>query len=385
MNSPHANLLFLFVIILLGLAISYFINNRPYTESMTNRDITFTSDTGSFARLTTNSNGIGVITFINTYGKESVYIYDVKNDNINYIKTSTYIGLHGGKAVLIEGSEVYMLEIFSPTGKLIVSLTSDQLINATKYKTKTTNNTTNSNYDNYNHYSKTSLPSVFYGSNGGTARVIQSGGSATIVITNKNGSTEIYYINNKGILNDDPTIHKYYGPNGTSAKIVTDNNGKKQVVITAPNGRSITYTDENMLDSEYTDDSFKNYNDDAIPLTTRTPTSSSLSASLYNLGSSNKTDYSSYLPPGISKSMIPPGQENLYILKSEVVPPVCPTCPEPIVKCPNNIDANKIPPCPPCARCPEPAFDCKKVPNYNAFNPDYMPVPALADFSGFGM
>ena len=33
------------------------------------------------------------------------------------------------------------------------------------------------------------------------------------------------------------------------------------------------------------------------------------------------------------------------------------------------------PPCPPCARCPEPAFDCKKVPNYNAFNQSFMPVP----------
>jgi hypothetical protein len=45
----------------------------------------------------------------------------------------------------------------------------------------------------------------------------------------------------------------------------------------------------------------------------------------------------------------------------------------------------KCPPCPPCARCPEPAFDCKKVPNYSAFNQNYMPVPVLNDFSTFGM
>jgi hypothetical protein len=25
------------------------------------------------------------------------------------------------------------------------------------------------------------------------------------------------------------------------------------------------------------------------------------------------------------------------------------------------------------------------VPNYNAFNPSYMPVPVLTDFSNFGM
>ena len=72
-------------------------------------------------------------------------------------------------------------------------------------------------------------------------------------------------------------------------------------------------------------------------------------------------------------------------MKSQVVPPVCPKCPDPIVQCPDKVDTNKIPPCPPCQRCPEPAFDCKKVPNYNAFNQDYMPVPVLSDFSTFGM
>ena len=31
---------------------------------------------------------------------------------------------------------------------------------------------------------------------------------------------------------------------------------------------------------------------------------------------------------GITKDEIPPGQEHLYILKSQVVPPVCPKCPD---------------------------------------------------------
>jgi hypothetical protein len=45
-----------------------------------------------------------------------------------------------------------------------------------------------------------------------------------------------------------------------------------------------------------------------------------------------------------------------------------------------------VPPCPPCERCPEPSFDCKRVPNYNsaAIN-QYLPQPMLADFSQFGM
>lgn len=88
----------------------------------------------------------------------------------------------------------------------------------------------------------------------------------------------------------------------------------------------------------------------------------------------------SALPEGISKSDIPPGEEDKYILKSEIVPPVCPKCPDINV---DNIN-KKCPPCPACARCPESSFECKKVPNYNASN-DTNPRPILTDFSQFGM
>ena len=53
-----------------------------------------------------------------------------------------------------------------------------------------------------------------------------------------------------------------------------------------------------------------------------------------------------------------------YILKSEVVPPVCPKCPD-SRSCPRQ---KACPPCPPPARCPESAFECKKVPSHNAMN-----------------
>ena len=93
---------------------------------------------------------------------------------------------------------------------------------------------------------------------------------------------------------------------------------------------------------------------------------------------------------GIRANQILRGNEDLYILKSEVVPPVCPACPAP--KCNNNNNNNnaagsdsKCPPCPPCARCPEPAFECKKVPNYGRTNDDTMPYPVLNSFSQFGL
>ena len=66
-----------------------------------------------------------------------------------------------------------------------------------------------------------------------------------------------------------------------------------------------------------------------------------------------------------------------YILKSEVVPPVCPdsrTCPR----------QKPCHPCAPCARCPEPAFECKKVPNYRAASvSNVLPLPRLNSFAAF--
>jgi hypothetical protein len=100
--------------------------------------------------------------------------------------------------------------------------------------------------------------------------------------------------------------------------------------------------------------------------------------------SNTTTDANSNSPLGIPKSEIPDGQEDLYILKSQVVPPVCPACPPVIERCKNEKD--KCPPCRPCGRCPEPDFECKKVPNYsNAQQNNYLPRPVLSDFSQFGM
>ena len=84
---------------------------------------------------------------------------------------------------------------------------------------------------------------------------------------------------------------------------------------------------------------------------------------------------------GIPRNQIPNGDENLYILKSEIVPPVCPACPT-VTNCPSQ---KKCQPCPPCGRCPEPAFECKKVPNYKSISPSYLPKPILSDFSEFGL
>ena len=83
---------------------------------------------------------------------------------------------------------------------------------------------------------------------------------------------------------------------------------------------------------------------------------------------------------GIPRNQIPNGDQDLYILKSQVVPPVCPKCPE-ATSCPRT---KKCAPCPPCGRCPEPAFECKKVPNYNvAPVSNELPRPMLNSFADF--
>ena len=82
----------------------------------------------------------------------------------------------------------------------------------------------------------------------------------------------------------------------------------------------------------------------------------------------------------IPKNQIPPGDEDLYILKSQIVPPVCPKCPD-VKQCDKEKDC---PPCPAPQRCPDRPFECKMVPKYS--DPrvsSHLPRPVLNDFSTF--
>ena len=103
-------------------------------------------------------------------------------------------------------------------------------------------------------------------------------------------------------------------------------------------------------------------------------------------GFESDTGARSALPKGITRRDIPSGDEDLYILKSQVVPPVCPKCPD--IKNDCKASSKECPPCPPCARCPESSFTCKKVPNYSASSvggvlPQQMPMPMLNSFATF--
>ena len=292
-------------------------------------------------------------------------------------------------------------------------------------------------YDNYNHYSGSSTQlangTTFYGKNGGYVvvgsnqdgsqglQVVLAGGNRPISFsaTSQSGSqqsqpappqsqpappqSQPMPASNNSWNYSGNSNSTFYGPNGASATVTTGANGQQSIQVQTASG-TFDYTsgagqpDSSAQSSADSITSTQYYGSTGTPVelsnyslayqgTGGTGGSmSSMSApsamsSMAAMSSSSPYDYSSSLPQGIPASQIPRGQEDMYILKSEIVPPVCPACPS-SAACPRQ---EKCPPCPACARCPEPAFECKKVPNYSAINNDYLPSPVLNDFSSFGM
>ena len=277
------------------------------------------------------------------------------------------------------------------------------------------NNKGKRHYDNYNHYSKMVSPltngQIFHGPNGGTIKVItNSDGSQSLQITTANGGTPVTYTNQKpsstgkeGYTNyygQNGTATVFYGPNGSTATVINGNNGQDAISVNTSTG-TVVYT----LDTSYNPPGYNppgynpvgtagyynppGYNPPGYNPPGYNPAGT---GPVYNPPGYNPPGYNppgynppgynpwaSALPPGIPRNLIPPGQEDLYILKSEVVPPVCPAC--------NNNATQKAecPACKPCGRCELPPFECKKVPNYSALSDEYQPVPVLNDFSSFGM
>ena len=271
----------------------------------------------------------------------------------------------------------------------------------------------NQNYDNYNHFSGSSSSLIngnsFYGPNGGSVVVnTQSDGTTILKVILQSGEASIVY---KSYNSDShANVQRFYGPDGGVATVINykgykaikiktskadyifissntqnnnnNNNNNNQIKNNYTKYNNTPNTYYGSTGDIYSASSFANnaYTGPDIPTTNNQP--NNILSSLFN--NNSEGIYNSSLPQGIPRSQIVPGQEDLYILKSEIVPPVCPACPAyPINNAPNKQE--KCPPCPACARCPEPSFECKKVPNYNAVNNQYLPIPVISDFSSFGM
>ena len=270
----------------------------------------------------------------------------------------------------------------------------------------------------------------FTGPNGNNAQIISVNGDYEIIVTDLSGNQTTYNFN---MPNTSPLYDTtFYGQNGGTAQIISGPNGSNLIEFTNQNGQITIFSPNNNYPptfypptsypptnypptsyppTSYPPTSFPstsyppiNYPPTSYPPTSYPPTSypptsyppttysspySSYSeeyTSPYTQTSSPYTqsspstsyDYSNSLPPGIPMSQIPPGQEDLYILKSEIVPPVCPA-PVPAIQS----STEQCAPCPPCARCPQPNFECKKVPNYSSSNND-LPSASMSPYSTFG-
>ena len=242
-------------------------------------------------------------------------------------------------------------------------------------------------FDNYNHFAKTVSPlktgQVFHSPSGGTITVSTNGdGSQSLLISKMKEEIPVLYTNQKPSSTNTENYSNYntnnsnqstifYGPSGSTATVVMGNNGQEAIAVNTSSGLTTYILDSN---SSIINTPTANYT------TTSNDSTTPVNYSLPNYNPSQQNPWMSSLPPGIPFKQIAPGEEDLYILKSEIVPPVCPVC--------NISQAQNLqtcPPCKPCGRCELPPFECKKVPNYSALSNEFQPVPVLNDFSGFGM
>ena len=272
-------------------------------------------------------------------------------------------------------------------------------------------------YENYNHYYGTSVATKYYGPNGQLV-VINSPSSITVI--NASGKSVEYNSPTSSTSTNIEAV-KFIGPNGESAAFISGSGGEKAIKITYSNGSSVIYGENPTVDAvnpteyygstgnpipnnsayayvspNYTNDQYDNQQNQYDQYNQQNQYDQYNQQNQYDqYNEQNQYDqyneqnqqnqqqpynYSSSLPTGIPKSQILPGQEDLYILKTQVVPPVCPACNPVVVYKDKECQA-----CPACARCPEPSFECKKVPNYNAVNNEYLPTPVLTSFASFGM
>jgi len=410
--------LFLFLILLLGLVLCSFLGGNCGREGFSgNFSGTFNIDNSMMS-----SSGASTASG-NSYDNYNHYT----GSYTQLTPGATYYGQNGTTAVVItnsDGSQSLQITlpgsstpvIFSPNQQSTSPSTSTTTTSPSSSTTSTTVSTdaSSSTVESYtNYYGYYGNATKYYGPNGATATVItaNNGQQAIRVST----STGVYYYNVSGSqdttntstqyygstgypIQQAPYSTSYYGPYGGSAGAATGPYGNTAYYAQGPGGTTVAGTTTTAQTTPYysTNQYYGPYGGSAGSATgpygntayyaqgpggtTVAGTTTGSTPSTSTTSTSN-TDYSSSLPPGIPASQIPPGQEDLYILKSEVVPPVCPACPT-SASCPRQ---EQCPPCPACARCPEPSFECKKVPNYSAINNEYLPAPVLNDFSTFGM
>ena len=432
--------LFLLLILILGLFLCSFLGGNCGKESFTSTTTSTNLVTGTTY---TDSNGNSITVVSGNNGAQNLQLIQV-GQSTPIILTSTP---PSGTTAVANTYYAPPPLLFTATvvsgsngqGVINVQLANGQTITLTQTSSSgssssTSSSTTSTSSSGSSSYSTSSSAIQLQT---GTVFVDPSGDTITVIV-NSDGSQSLQVV--QIAQPDYPTILGLTPPSGTSATVntyyaqppslmtatvITDSNGQTAIQVNLAGGQTIIFSQQGSaaVSTQSTDGSISStqyYGSTGYPYSTSASSMSYNGAyggsagsatgpygntAYYAQGpygntaagtannpyytqapSTNSSQYYSSLPPGIPASQIPSGQEDLYILKSQVVPPVCPVCPA--YKNNSNNDPNsapKCPPCPACARCPEPSFECKKVPNYNAINNSYLPQPIINDFSSFGM
>ena len=422
--------LFLLLILILGLFLCSFLGGNcgkeSFTSSTTSTNLvtgtTYTDSNGNSITVVSGNNGGQNLQLVQVGQSTPIVLSSTPPTGITAVANTYYAQPpHNVTAVVSTGSNGQIsIQVNLPQGKTI-------------YLTSTSSPASSGS-------SSGSFSSIFSSgsssSSSGSAIQLQTGtifvdpnGNTITVIVNSDGSQSLQVVqiaqpNYPTILSLTPpsgttvTLNTYYAqpPSLMTATVITDSNGQTAIQINLAGGQTIIFSQQGSA-AVSTQSNNSGITSTQYYGSTGSPYQTGASAMSYNgayggsagsatgpygntayyaqgpygntaagTSSPNSSQYYSSLPPGIPASQIPSGQEDLYILKSQVVPPVCPVCPAYKNNSNNDPDsAPKCPPCPPCARCPEPSFECKKVPNYNAINNSYLPQPIINDFSSFGM
>ena len=282
--------------------------------------------------------------------------------------------------------------------------------------------------DNYNFFKKNGIPLVYYGSNNSTATIMVHNSKYAILITKANGESTFFRKKNgtpspKPVPNapHEMTNVNFYDPSGNVAKLImsksspgSNSTNKTEYIIqlTRVNGTQVLYSNINSTHTHTYDINQSN------SFTTGVDITENITIDETNVNTqvlANNVQNNNLATNGEYATGIPVGQEDLYILKSQIVPPVCPRCPN---ICSNDAKKQQ-PPCPSCARCSETNSDgvatsyqiasnasnasnapVANISPDNAYsesdnstdkyskyrtNNKFLPVPVVASFSTFGM
>jgi hypothetical protein len=247
-------------------------------------------------------------------------------------------------------------------------------------------------YDNYNHYNQTYIPTIFYGEN--QSKVILDTKTKTLYLIDISGNTTTYSSNRKNTpprtinIENDLTNISFYSENGSVATIHRENN--IFIKITDNNGN------------------IQLYKVDYTPATIETLDYNNSPTTYY--GSTGE-----HIPPmSIIKEFNDNDKSDLYILKSKIVPPLCPVnkiqvihdtdinpdvkvkdeTQTPIISCQNNTNdfsgnlfqtpSQYKPHLTSYASSQVEGNKFNKFKSVNSINSEFMPIPVLNSFHSFG-